>query len=125
MQRRVRRLLEQLAELFDGEAGVTHEAAHGECVDWIVARDGEDSLAIRHHDVLALTCDPEPRLFEGAHCIKVIDAWNLGQALHRNFDFANFFALQLLVHHSEIFPNGITDVIQSLLLGGSLRPTSG
>jgi len=80
-------------------------------------------LAIRHHDVLALTCDPKPGLFEGAHCIKMIDAWNLGQMLHRDFDFTNFFALELFVHHGEVLPDSITNIVQSLLLGGSLGPT--
>ena len=111
--------------MFDGETGVADKTAHRERVDWIVARNGENSLAIRHHDVLALTRDPEPRLFEGTHCIKVIDAWNLGQALHRNFDFANFFALELFIHHREVLSNGITNVVQSLLLGSPLGPTPG
>lgn len=109
--------------MLDREAGVTNETAHRERVDWIVARNGDNSLAIRHHDVLALTCDPKPGLFEGAHCIKMIDAWNLGQMLHRDFDFTNFFALELFVHHGEVLPDSITNIVQSLLLGGSLGPT--
>ena len=80
-------------------SGITNETAHRECIDWIVTRNGEDPLPIGHHDVLALACNSEACLFEGAHRIEMNDAWNLGQVLHRDLDLANFFALKLLVYY--------------------------
>jgi hypothetical protein len=64
-----------------------------------VTRNGEDPLAIRHHDVLPLTRDSEPRLLEGAHRIEMIDAWYLRQGLHRYLDFSDLFAFKLLFDH--------------------------
>jgi hypothetical protein len=91
--------LQKLAELLDSEPRITNETTHRECIDWIVTRNGEDPLPIGHHDVLALARNPEPRLFEGAHRIEVIDAWDLGQRLYRDLDFANFHAPQLLFNY--------------------------
>jgi hypothetical protein len=76
--------------------GITNETTHRECVDWIVAWDRKDPLAVGHHDVFTLARNPEARLFEGAHRIEVIDARDLRQRLHRDLDFSNFFALELL-----------------------------
>src|SRR5207344_65224 len=88
--------LEQLAELLDSEPGITNKTTHRECVDWIVTRNGENPLPVGHHDMFALARNPEAGFLEGPHGIEVIDAWNLGQGLHRNFDFANLFVFELL-----------------------------
>jgi hypothetical protein len=42
--------------------------------------------------VLALAHDPESRFLEGANCLKMIDARDLGQGSDGHFDFAYFFA---------------------------------
>ncbi len=89
--------LEQLPELLDRESGVTHKTAHGEGIDWVVTRNGENTLAICHHNMLALACNPETGLLKGAHCIQVIDASDVGQTLHRDIDFANLFATELFL----------------------------
>ena len=75
-----------------------------------MARNSQDPLAVRHHDVLALARDPEPCLLEGPHRIKVIDARNLGQELHRYLDFSNLFPIQLLFYHRKVLSDGIPDV---------------
>ena len=86
-------------ELFDREPGIANKTTHRERVDWIVPGEGENPLSIGHHDVLALARDPESGLFEGSHSIEMIDAGNLGHGLHRDFDFANLFALELLFNY--------------------------
>ena len=91
--------LQKLAELLDSEPGITNKTTHRECIDWIVTRNGKDPLPIGHHDVLALAHDLEPRLFEGAHRVEVIDARDLWQGLYRDLDVANFFALKLFFNY--------------------------
>lgn len=88
--------LQQFAKLLDRKPGITNKTTHRECVDGIVARNGKDPPTVSHHDVLALTRDPESSLFEGAYRIKVIYPGNLGQVLHRYLDFSNLFTLKLL-----------------------------
>ena len=89
--------LEQLPELLDRESGVTHKTAHREGIDRVVTRNGENSLAIRHHNMLALACNPETRLLKSTNCIQVVDASDFGQSLHRDFDFADLFATELFL----------------------------
>jgi len=69
----------QLAKLFDGEAGVPDDTAEGKRVDGVVTRDGEDTRAVGHNDVLALADHRKSGLFESADGIEMIDAWNLRQ----------------------------------------------
>jgi hypothetical protein len=73
------RELQELAKLLDGETGVFDDTAHGESVDRVVTRDRQDALTVAHDDVFGLTDNPEPCLLEGAHCIEVVDARELGQ----------------------------------------------
>src|SRR5437588_9843879 len=68
---------EQLFEFFDRQACVTHDAAHRECVDGIMARDGEDAYTVGHDDVLTLTNDAEARLLQSFDRVRMIDAGNL------------------------------------------------
>ena len=71
-------LLEQLAKLLNGQAGVAHDPAERVRVDRVVTRDGQDACAVRHDDVLALADDLEPRLLESSHGIEVVDAGDPG-----------------------------------------------
>ena len=61
-------------ELLDSETGVSDDSAHGERVDRIVPRNSNDSCAIGHHDVFALTSDAEASLFERLYCRKMVDS---------------------------------------------------
>jgi hypothetical protein len=54
--------LQQFTKLLDREAGIPGDATHGEGVDRIVTRDGDNTLAVAHDDVLALTRDAKPGL---------------------------------------------------------------
>lgn len=71
--------LQQRAKPFDGQTGIFDDAAHGERVDGVVSWDRQDPLSIAHHDVLALTHDPEAGLLKGAHRIQMVDAGEIGQ----------------------------------------------
>ena len=71
--------LQKFAELLDREASIAHDAAHGNGIDRVVARNSENSRPVTHDDMLALAEDNEPGFFERPDCIKVIDAWELGQ----------------------------------------------
>jgi hypothetical protein len=110
--------------LLDGEPGIAYETAHRECVDWIVTWNGQDPLPIRHYDVFALARDPEPGFLQGSHSIEVIDARNLGQGLHRDLDFANFFTLELLFNYSQVFSDRVPNILERLWLRSSLRPAA-
>ncbi len=71
--------LQQFSKLLNSETSVADDTAKRESVDGVVARDGQNARTVRHDDVLALTDDRETRLFEGAHCEKMIDTRDLGQ----------------------------------------------
>jgi len=57
--------------LLDGQSGVADNAAHGESIHRIVAWNGQDALAVGHHDVFALTQNAETSLLQRAHRLKV------------------------------------------------------
>jgi hypothetical protein len=52
--------LQQCAELFDGEAGVADDTAHGDRVHGIMPRDRQNARTISHHDVLSLPQNDKP-----------------------------------------------------------------
>lgn len=47
--------LEQFTKLLDGKSGVADDTTQCECVDGIVARNGQNARPIRHDKVLALS----------------------------------------------------------------------
>ena len=53
---------QQRPELLGGEAGVAYDPTHGESVDWIMARDRDNSGTVSHYDVLALASDSKAGL---------------------------------------------------------------
>ena len=67
-----RRRLQQAAKLLRRHTSVARDTAHGEGVDGIVPRNGENPSAIGHYDVLALADDTEAGFLEGTNCIKVV-----------------------------------------------------
>ena len=71
--------LQEFAKLLDRKPGITRDTAHGDGVNRIVTRNGEDSRSIAHHNVLTLSKDKETRLFKRPNRIKVVDARELGQ----------------------------------------------
>ena len=71
--------LEQITKLFDGQAGISGDTAHGECVDRIMTRDRQDALAVAHNDVFPLAHNPKSGLFECAHSVKMVDARDFWQ----------------------------------------------
>ncbi len=73
-------MLKQFAKLLDRESSIANDTAHGDGVDGIVARNGQDPRPVTHDNVLALAKYSEPRLFKRADSIQVIDAGKLGQS---------------------------------------------
>jgi len=65
---------QQRPELLGGEAGVAYDPTHRESVDWIMARDRDNSGTVSHYDVLALASDSKAGLFQGSHGCQVVDA---------------------------------------------------
>ena len=74
------RWLKQIAKLLDRKTSIADDTAHGDGVDWIVARDGQDPWPVPHYNVLALTQDSEPGLFKRTDGLQVMDAGKLGQS---------------------------------------------
>lgn len=70
---------QQFAKLVNSKTGITNNAAEGESVDGVVARDRQNARAIRHDDMLTLSNNRETCLLQGAHRIEVVDARYLGQ----------------------------------------------
>lgn len=77
---RDQRYLKQLAELFNRKTGIANDSAQCKGIDWVVPRNGEDTRAVRHDGMLALTDHYKAHFFEGAYHIEMIDARNLRQA---------------------------------------------
>ena len=73
------RQLQQITELLDRQTRIASDAAHGECVDGIVPRDGNDARTIAHDNMLSLTRNMKASFLERAHSVKVIDAWEARQ----------------------------------------------
>ena len=71
---------QQLAKLLDRESSIANDTAHGDGIDRVVTRNGQDACAIAHNNVLSLTEDRKSGLFEGSYCVKVIDARKLSKA---------------------------------------------
>jgi hypothetical protein len=117
--------LKELLELLDRETGVPHDAAHGEGVDGIGAGNGQQAHAIGHDDMLALTDDPEPSLFECADGLEVRNARNARHSLDGDLDLTHFRALREVGDRSQILSDGVFDVGEGLCLGIALRPAPG
>jgi hypothetical protein len=117
--------LQQLLELVDREAGVVHDAAHGEGVDGVGAGDGQHARAIRHNDMLALANHLEASSFEGADGPDMGNSRKARHGLDGNLDLPHLRALSEVGDHSQILADGIFDVGERFSLGVALRPASG
>ena len=56
---------------------ITDYATEREGIDGVVPWNGDDTRAIRQHDMLSLTRDSEAGLYKGTNHIEMIDARNL------------------------------------------------
>src|SRR5436853_94659 len=74
---RWRTSLEELLEFFDRQTRIPDDTAHRKRIHWVMTRDREDADTIGHHDVLALTYDPEASLFQSSDRILVVNPGNL------------------------------------------------
>jgi hypothetical protein len=75
-QARVHRalFLQKFLELLNRESGIVDDTAHRIRIHGIVPRDSQDTLAIAHHNMLALADDLESSLFERPHRTLMINA---------------------------------------------------
>ncbi len=67
------RQLPQITELLYRQTRIASDASHGECIDGIVPRDGNDARTIAHDNMLSLTRDMKAGFLKSAHSVKVID----------------------------------------------------
>ena len=72
--RSLKQELQHPPEFLNGQSSITDDAAHGNGVDRIGSRNGQDTLSIRHDDMLPLTDDAKPGLHENANCVLVTNA---------------------------------------------------
>lgn len=112
----------QISELLRRETSIADDAAHRDCIYWVVPWNRQDPHSVRHDDVLALPGDPEPSLFECLDGPKVRDSRYLRHPLCRDFHFPQVLLTGKFLGDFEVFPNRILDVGQSFLFGGTLRP---
>ncbi len=63
--------------MLDCKSGIAHNTAHSERIHRIVPWNGQDALAVSHHDVLALTQNAETSLLQRTYSLKVGNSWKL------------------------------------------------
>ena len=89
--------LQERAEVFFSEPGITDDAAHRECVDGIVPGNGDDPNTVGHHDVLALSSDPKARFLQSPDGVLMVDTRNARHVLRSDLDFADDRTLQKVI----------------------------
>ena len=55
--------LEKLTKLFNRKPSVSNNTTQRKCIDWVVARDGQNALTITHNDVFTLTQNSKSSFF--------------------------------------------------------------
>jgi len=116
-------LLKQPAKLFRLQAGGSHNHSHRVRIHWIVSWDRHNASPIGHHNVLPLPYDTEARLLKRPNGALVCDAGD-GHGLPLYDDFPLFGTAAEFIGHGEVFVNRITDIVQCLGLGLTLRRTA-
>jgi len=106
---------EEVTELLDGETSVLDNSAHRECVDGIVARNGDDTRPVSHDDVLGTPHNSKACLFQSAHGLLVVDPRNSWHCLG-DVNFADDRALEEVLSSGQILANGVLDILERLLL---------
>lgn len=69
--------LQQIAEFLGGQTGVLYNSTKSKAFDRVMPRDDHLTVAITHHDVLALADDLEVRLLQSAYSRQMIDSGNI------------------------------------------------
>src|SRR5687767_11739876 len=111
--------LKQPAEFFFRHPCVAHDAGHCERVDRIVPRDGENTNAVRHNDVLSLARDAETCFLKSANSSEVIDSGESGHA-STNLDFANVCITHKIIANQQIFLYRFANIVESLSFRSTL-----
>jgi hypothetical protein len=65
---------QELTEFVHGETYIPGNPAHRDRVDWVVPRNHDFAVAIRHDDMLSLAKDVKTDLLQGTHGIEVVHA---------------------------------------------------
>ena len=117
------RPLQQFSESFDGETCVAHNTSHGVGIDRIVAGMVRKPLPLDITYVLgALSHDFKARLLQRPHGAQMRNAGNFGHASGLDFDFSYQGCAGGFSDGAQILANGVLNVVDRCLLGGSLRP---
>ena len=116
---------EQFPKLLKRKAGVLHDSAHHERIYRVVSRHGNEPKAVGHYDMSSLSNNPESPLFKYPDRVKVVDARKTRHRLNHHFHFTYRLTFQGVSNCGQVFPDGVLDVFQRLLLGRALRPASG
>ena len=90
----------------------------------VVSRDGQITLPIGEHDMLALPRDVKPELLQHSHGIQVVDARELRYEL-RDVNFTHVGIAQQLIAYGQIVYDGLTNIRERLSFRGALRPATG
>jgi hypothetical protein len=101
------------------QSGVLNDSAHRERINWIVSGDGHDPPTVGHDDVLTLPRNPKPGPLECPNGSEVIDT---GYARHSlgDLDLPNVGMLKELIANCQIFPDGVSGVLNGLGFRGAL-----
>lgn len=68
------RSLEQFAKCLDRKTGVADDTTQGDCIDRVMPRNRENTLAVGHDDVFTLTCNAKACLFQRSYRIQMVNA---------------------------------------------------
>ena len=82
----------------DGQAGITNDTAHGQCINWVMAWDGKNASTVRHDGVFSLAQDSESCFFKRSNCFLMINSREFPHRLTCHLDFAHFGTLRQIVH---------------------------
>ncbi len=122
------RILKQLLELLDGEAGVLGDFSHRESVDWIVARNHHHPHAVAHDRVLSFADDLKACLLQRANGGGIVDAWQLGHGPSDSDDLTRDLGPETGWQFGaglKVLADGIANILQGFLSCGSLAATTG
>ena len=90
-------MLQERAEVFFAESGITDDAAHRECVDGIVPGNGDDPNTVGHHNLLALPGDPKAHFLQSSDGVLMVDTRDARHVLRSDLHFADDRSLQKVI----------------------------
>lgn len=85
----------------------------------------KNSASISHHGVLPLPQNTKTGFVQRTNRVLVVNSGDSRQDSDRYVDFSRSAALKQFVARSEVLLNGLTDIGQSFLFSGTLRPATG